>query len=464
MRHFLKYIGVLSHLVAIAVVVLAALPFGSVDISWVALWCVLMALSLVTANLNGLSPPCTRDILIVSCVLICILIVVYIQISAHSLSEFQHPSWQQAEGALKQPLKAYVAADLGSAIAEIGSLLLAFMTFLRFRILSVRRSHAQQIIKWLAYISVFYALISGIILIIDPNMLLWRDKTAYIGSFTGTFINRNTAATYFGSASLLWLALILPEMKRHFVADAPFKDTLWLFTRSMNRKVIIQFAGLMICLAAVGATGSRAGLLLTLMCIVFASVIYLNPLFMTKRRSVIVVIIGAAFMLGLAYVFFGGSAGSRFASRDLSADDRFEVYGAAIAMIKDRFLLGQGLGSFEAVFPAYRPETLSQFGIWDRAHSTPLEFAVTMGVPLFVLVACLWLWFGVRLLRASLSKEHSSVVVCALFIGVLGTLHSCVDFSLQIPGYSVVFMAITASGVAQIGAKRHNKVFKSVRA
>jgi hypothetical protein len=34
----------------------------------------------------------------------------------------------------------------------------------------------------------------------DPTRILWREKTAYLGEVTGTFVNHNTAAVYFGQS------------------------------------------------------------------------------------------------------------------------------------------------------------------------------------------------------------------------------------------------------------------------
>ncbi len=53
--------------------------------------------------------------------------------------------------------------------------------------------------RWLAYVIYGYAA-----LVLTPNMLLWVNKVAYQGSFTSTFVNHNTAATYVGAGAILW--------------------------------------------------------------------------------------------------------------------------------------------------------------------------------------------------------------------------------------------------------------------
>ena len=51
-------------------------------------------------------------------------------------------------------------------------------------------------------------------------------------------------------------------------------------------------------------------------------------------------------------------------------------------MIADHPWFGTGLGTFVWSFPAYRSANISLWGVWDLAHSTPLELAADLGLPL----------------------------------------------------------------------------------
>jgi len=44
--------------------------------------------------------------------------------------------------------------------------------------------------------------------------VLFRRKEAYLGFATGTFVNRNTAATFWGSCALLFLVPLLRVIHR----------------------------------------------------------------------------------------------------------------------------------------------------------------------------------------------------------------------------------------------------------
>ena len=81
-------------------------------------------------------------------------------------------------------------------------------------IIGAERDRARRILFVIACSGALYAIYGIVSFLIEPTMLLWRDKTAYLGSVTGTFINRNTAAAYFGSCGLIWMLLLLEEIRR----------------------------------------------------------------------------------------------------------------------------------------------------------------------------------------------------------------------------------------------------------
>ena len=44
--------------------------------------------------------------------------------------------------------------------------------------------------------------------LIDPTKILWREKQAYLDVLTSTFVNRNTAAVFFGSHAIAWIVAL----------------------------------------------------------------------------------------------------------------------------------------------------------------------------------------------------------------------------------------------------------------
>jgi hypothetical protein len=119
-------------------------------------------------------------------------------------------------------------------------------------------------------------------------------------------------------------------------------------------------------------------------------------------------------------------------------------------MIGDHPWLGTGLGTFAWIYPSYRSNALTSWGVWDRAHSTPLEIASDMGLPLAGIVVTGWaaifavLGFGLW----SRQRDHI-IVIAALAVASLGILHSLIDFSLQIPGFALMVFSLVGAGLAQ---------------
>ena len=93
---------------------------------------------------------------------------------------------------------------------------------------------------------------------------------------------------------------------------------------------------------------------------------------------------------------------------------------------------------------------MSMVGIWDAAHSTPLDLAAEVGIPLGALVAAAWLIALIILTRGlRRSRREAIAPLAALAVSLIALLHSCVDFSLQVAGYAIVVFGLLGVGLAQ---------------
>jgi O-antigen ligase len=123
---------------------------------------------------------------------------------------------------------------------------------------------------------------------------------------------------------------------------------------------------------------------------------------------------------------------------------------AVLRMIADHPWFGTGQGTFAEAFPAYRSADVSMWGVWDMAHNTLLELAADMGVPIAGLAVAAWIViFAVLIYGARVRRRDLIIPVAALSVGILAVLHSLIDFSLQIPGYSIVVLSLVGAGLAQ---------------
>ena len=146
----------------------------------------------------------------------------------------------------------------------------------------------------------------------------------------------------------------------------------------------------------------------------------------------------------------GSGVNSRFDLDRLADGGRWEAYKSTLKIIADHPWLGTGLGTFSLIFPAYRSESVPIVGIWDRAHNTPLELASEVGIPLALLVIMAWIVALVFLARGIRTRRRDVILpIAGCLVALLAIFHSNIDFSLQIPGFSIIVGAVVGGGLAQ---------------
>jgi len=177
----------------------------------------------------------------------------------------------------------------------------------------------------------------------------------------------------------------------------------------------------------------------------------------------VMAMIAASSAVGLILLqFMGGNVSSRFDVQGFADEDRLSTYRLTLRIIADNPWFGTGLGTFVWAFPAYRNGDISMFGLWDRAHSTPLELAAELGIPLTGLIALAWLVAFVMLARALRGSRRQAVVpLAALIVALIALLHSSIDFSLQVTGYAIVAFALVGVGLGQSTVEPHRNTLPS---
>jgi O-antigen ligase len=219
--------------------------------------------------------------------------------------------------------------------------------------------------------------------------------------------------------------------------------------RKTRKDVLVRFAMLFVCLSAMFMTNSRGGVLVSLGVMIVTFMIYFGR--DLSRGAGFAIALSACVATGLLLLqVLGSNVANRIDLQGLDDEGRLSVYRSTLGIIRDNPWFGTGLGTFENVFPAYRNSDISMWGRWDIAHSTPLELASDIGIPLALLIAIGWvvalivLTFALRGQRSAMSLPLS-----AFAVSLIGLLHSSVDFSLQITGYSIVVFALLGLGLSQ---------------
>src|SRR5262249_10920671 len=133
--------------------------------------------------------------------------------------------------------------SLGAPLAAILALTLGL-------VVGSDRDRARQLLLIVGWSGAAHALYGIVSTLIEPGMILWRHSEGG-GYVTGTFVNRNTAATYFGSCSAIWLLNLSERIRKHLPA-APLKWQHFsqLVLSRPGKKVVFAFSAFFTCFAA----------------------------------------------------------------------------------------------------------------------------------------------------------------------------------------------------------------------
>lgn len=425
--------------------------FGARESTTLAAWCAFLGFGLIIAPLKRLEGGHWVLICGIAFVVLCFGIVLHEQLSGHPWIAAFNPAWAKASAALGTQLAPSVSIVRDEPFYALGRPLANVLALVLGIIVGVDSHRARRGVRVLAWAGVIYAVYGILAFFVAPTAILWREKTAYLGSLTATFINRNTAAAYFGSCAAVWLVLLMAAVRRSLPrARGPtaWNEVLRRLLAETRRDVLIRFAMLFLCLAAMLMTNSRGGTLVSLGVMIIGFLMYFRRE-MSWRDLVVALICCAAIGLLLLQAF-GSSIGTRIDVEGLSDAGRLSVYRSTLAIILDNPWFGTGLGTFASAFPAYRSSDISMWGVWGIGHSTPLEFASEMGLPLTAVVALGWATALALLLRTlRWRRAKMAVPLSALLVALVALLHSSIDFSLQISGYSIVVFALLGLGLSQ---------------
>jgi O-antigen ligase len=430
----------------IAALTLAPLFFGSVDHLWIALWTVVLSIG----TLCGVAKPMSvwQRRILYSFLAVCgaYALVAVVQMVPHFIADgLDDPIWQRASDLLEMNPVSRISSRAEIPPAAIGHFLLVVTSFMSGFFVGTSRRDSDILTAFARYSILVYAVYGLLALAFTPNMLLWAPKTAYLGSLTASFVNHNTAATFVGAGAILWLCLAVMTLQ-----SFRFSSLRLLLLTPANEHVAFKFilrsaAGLA-CFCALLLTKSRGGLI----CCSLGLLVAIGLIVAGRIKTRSWYILGSAGAV-VAATFSWLTQTGRIGSQGLFDDGRWSAYGYCIEAIRQRPLLGAGVGTFADLFPSLRGPDLNRWGIWDYAHSTILEIAVEMGIPIATMIVFAAIASFVILLRASLrSKDRSRSSFAAMTgILVLSYLHSIIDFSLQIPGFLIVFWILIGCWVAR---------------
>ncbi len=443
------------HKLLLLLVILAPLPLGS-NREWAWTLCAFIA-GVITLGwvVQALVRPQQVSVALKLPVIILFLAVcawAWLQTVAWVPADWKHPLWGMNAEVLGVPLKGSISLSVQDSLMAVMRLLsYGLVFFLAFQY-GRKRERALSTFRWIAFAGFAYAIYGLIIFWGEFGTLFWFYDAGYKGDVRGTFVNRNSFATYIGLALLCAIAVFNQQVTRR--SRAPFAMPLGREQRI--ERFILQvwkpLTGVLLMTTALILTHSRGGFFSTL-----AGGMVL--LFLLNRRQQIqggkskAVLGGAVLVAVLAFVMTSEVLLDRIDRLTVDGNARIEVYGMTADAIDDNPVLGFGYGTFADSFRLYRDDRLVAH--FDKTHNTYLENIFELGWPvaagLFLCIA----WLSLLCFRGAWLRGRDWIYpATGAAATVLVAVHSFFDFSLQMPGVAITYACILGVGCAQSYSSR----------
>ena len=361
-----------------------------------------------------------------------------------------HPAWdyviESGDGQVRLSVNAAETSAGLMRLATYGAVFFAAF------ILAQRSASAGLLIKAFLFSAGIYAFYGLFRFAFDWEKILWLDVGSR-GTLTSAFISRNSAATYFGLASIVGAAVLLRQIRRERFVQAghSFRYRAMTIIAAFSARFGVAIVAFILPLTALLMTVSRGGILATL-----AGVSALLVLTAIRRSAAgggsarFASLLGIAILLVTVFQMTGARFTDRLAVTGLQAQERLVVYETTFQAIKDNALLGSGYGTFQDIYPLYRNEEPYSQLVWDKAHNDYLELILGLGIPVaLVFLLSLLLVFAV-VVRGYFQRRRNAIYPgIAVAATIVLAVHALADFSAQIQAVAMAYAMILGVGAAQ---------------
>jgi O-antigen ligase len=269
-------------------------------------------------------------------------------------------------------------------------------------------------------------------------------KTYYEGWLTGTFVNRNSAATFIVIGLVIAITLATRESIFHWTQDK-ILPKLATLNAAFYRAVMYGVAATCLFVALL-LTGSRGGIIAGLIGVtsVFVMRVSKRGRFSTSEIAAVLAILAISTVLAMN-VIQERSGGAE------STSIRLSLYAEAFKAIGDRPILGHGAGTYSSIQPLYHSPSTPSGVIWDNLHSTVLEAIVTLGIPMVLFATMMLAYIFSRLARTWWNTpEEATCLLAVLALGPAILFHSLTDFSLEMQAIAIYAACLVGLGVGEM--------------
>lgn len=335
-------------------------------------------------------------------------------------------------------------ASLLGAVRAVG-----FLVFLLLVLeVGTNALRVQKTGIWLMLGILCHGLFGLISLRLLDDYSLWGVKDVYQGMLTGTFVNRNSIATFLGFGLVLGVAFALTRAHEASQLEPDRGYKTFLTPRRLNLLgiwfvVVVLATCIMLTQSRMGlaATGTGA----------FVTFVALRLKFRTSpKRILLETVIGVLVLLAGLLPLAGTGVIERTLFALVESSDRVSVYIQTWGMILNRPLTGFGYDAFAPAFEMYRADPLVADRYVDLAHNTYLTLWAEQGLIIGSIPMVLTGWAAVIIIRR-LRRDEGDLAMNAAALGVIvvGATHSMVDFSLEMPANVYCFLLIVGLAMSR---------------
>ena len=336
-----------------------------------------------------------------------------------------------------------LSIDPSSSYFSILNCISYLIIFLTFPILFNRSKYLMKFTFFLCMLGFFHAIFATYWMLIGNPSNFLIEKIHYIKSSTGLFVNRSVFGTFLFLCAFSGLYYMIIFFQKN-------KTVTFNFIDQINSKIF--YIRIFIIFLSIGilTTWSRAAnfsYVLILFSFLYYSKInfkkYINPL----STVIIFILIFDVLILG---IFFGNAKLiARYAETSIINETlRLDLHTFALDQFKNFWIFGYGTGAFEQLFKNFYilPEGINN-SIGQHAHNDGLELLGEIGILGFSLLILISIIYFRKLSNGiNNKKELARFMLISLLLLTL-FIQSLVDFSMHIPGISILLITILSIGL-----------------
>ncbi|MEO8277333.1 MAG: O-antigen ligase family protein [Thermoanaerobaculia bacterium] len=313
--------------------------------------------------------------------------------------------------------------------------------------LAAARLGASRRVRWTLagglLLSATVQVVLSVVQWVSRSRTLWGVTLLGAGNrLRGSFVNPNHLALFLEMALAVTVAWSWWAARRAFAESGRAEERLL--------RIGPPALALLVLLAGLVLTGSRAGLLAAFVAMTVQGMV------IGSRRGRRWLLVGglAAGLVAAAGLLALGAEGTftRLASSSLDevgGGYRYEASRATLDLFRRFPVVGSGLGTFQAAFPLVQPPSIP--GFWRHAHSDAFEFLATTGLLGAALLAGALYFYGRRLrevIRFGERSEGRAAGLAALGALVAVAVHSFADFGMTMPANAFALAVIAGAAAA----------------